>query len=343
MENRMIINLIGNGFDLYHGLPSSYYYFGCYLIENDFEFYERLCSAYDIRYRINTGPSIAHEYNYGVENIFWSSFENHLGEVEDNFIIDTAPDDLYLENSDPVEIEIDNDIMANELRNYFTKWVKETLDCECNYDIIRTLIGENILNFNNNDCYIVFNYTHILQNIYNVDDNRIHYVHGECLDEYSELIVGHGNNIRIDAIRKYIEELEADYSYSQSDLNRINENEALFRYLSKLLKDVSLCNLQCAEFYNEFNEDVDEINIYGLSIGEVDLPYLIYLRERYQDANWRFSYYSQQDIERINYVAEVVLELPINGYETFLLNNPISNIIKEEILSTNGIVEYKEI
>lgn len=27
----MNLNIIGNGFDLCHGLPSSYYYFGCYL------------------------------------------------------------------------------------------------------------------------------------------------------------------------------------------------------------------------------------------------------------------------------------------------------------------------
>lgn len=30
----MRLNIIGNGFDLYHGLPSLYYYFGCFPAQN---------------------------------------------------------------------------------------------------------------------------------------------------------------------------------------------------------------------------------------------------------------------------------------------------------------------
>ena len=29
------LNIIGNGFDLYHGLPTSYYDFACYMLATD--------------------------------------------------------------------------------------------------------------------------------------------------------------------------------------------------------------------------------------------------------------------------------------------------------------------
>lgn len=60
------LNIIGNGFDLYHGLPSSYYYFGCYLIKTDAEFYEEFSNMYDFGYMKPIGPSIAHDYDYVV-------------------------------------------------------------------------------------------------------------------------------------------------------------------------------------------------------------------------------------------------------------------------------------
>lgn len=31
------LNVIGNGFDLYHGLPTSYYYFACYILSTNEE------------------------------------------------------------------------------------------------------------------------------------------------------------------------------------------------------------------------------------------------------------------------------------------------------------------
>ncbi|MBU3130277.1 bacteriophage abortive infection AbiH family protein [Clostridium tagluense] len=62
----MNLNVIGNGFDLYHRLPSSYYYFGCYLIEKDPEFYEEVGRRYKFNYTKPIGPLIAHDYEYVV-------------------------------------------------------------------------------------------------------------------------------------------------------------------------------------------------------------------------------------------------------------------------------------
>ena len=36
------LNIVGNGFDLYHGLPTSYYYFACYILSTNEKLYDEL-------------------------------------------------------------------------------------------------------------------------------------------------------------------------------------------------------------------------------------------------------------------------------------------------------------
>jgi len=96
----MNLNIIGNGFDLYHGLPSSYYYFGCYLIKEQPDLYETIGNMYGFTFR-----------------------KVHR----------TYPDDLYLENDDPIDIDMEDDIVAERLKMAFIQWVNDTLDRDENY------------------------------------------------------------------------------------------------------------------------------------------------------------------------------------------------------------------
>jgi hypothetical protein len=43
--------------------------------------------------------------------------------------------------------------------------------------------------------------------------------------------------------------------------------------MMNLKKDVEACKMDSAYFYNSFSEVPEEINIYGMSLGEVDFPY----------------------------------------------------------------------
>lgn len=336
----MKLNIIGNGFDLFHGLPSSYYYFGCYLIENDPEFFELIGDMYSIKYRRMIGPPIAHDFEYVVEDMLWKDFEGYLGKVDENFILDLYKDDLGLECSDAVEIEMNEDESAERLKKYFDCWVKETLDVSTNYKIIKsTLTSQDFDLVNSNDYFVVFNYTHILQQIYNVPENQIVYVHGESkTDGENDLIIGHGNDRRIEKLKDRISKLEEDCDFSQSSQNRIDENKCLLRYLERLRKNVSLCMMRCDKFYDSINEDVDIIKVYGLSLGEVDIPYLLQLRHRFPEVKWEFSYYSDDDIVRIDMVAEDILKLGKARYEKFLLDNPEGNNIRMRIISEISIV-----
>lgn len=337
------LNIIGNGFDLYHGLPSSYYYFGCYLIRKNAEFYEEVGKMYNFRYMQPIGPPIAHDYEYVVENIFWKDFERHLGEVDEFFIIDTHEDDLGLEYNDPVDIEMNEDKVAERLKRYFVQWVINTLDKDENYDIIARMIKkiDNGILFNSDDYFIEFNYTHTLQQLYKISDDKIHYVHGECFgEEDDELIIGHGNNQRIDEIKKYIDELEEKYDFTQTMSNSINEYNCLLRYIERLKKDVNKHMTICNTFYKRIGDKLDCINVYGLSLGEVDIPYLKQIRAKWPNSKWRFSYYSSEDETRITNVATKLLNLNEEEYETFHFFNSLSNNIRDEIIKAQNIVSY---
>lgn len=337
------LNIIGNGFDLYHGLPSSYYYFGCYLIMNNTEFYEEVGKMYNFRYMKPIGPPIAHDYEYVVEDIFWKDFEMHLGEVDEFFIIDTHEDDLGLEYNDPVDIEMNEDKVAESLKRYFVQWVINTLDKDENYDIIARMIKkiDSVILFNSDDYFIQFNYTHTLQQLYKISDDKIHYVHGECCgEEDDELIIGHGNNQRINEIKKYIDELEEKYDFTQTMSNSINEYNCLLRYIERLKKDVNKHMDICNTFYKRIGDKLDCINVYGLSLGEVDIPYLKQIRAKWPNSKWRFSYYSLEDENRITNIASKLLNLNEDEYETFHFLNSLSNNIRGEIIKIQNIVSY---
>lgn len=340
----MRLNIIGNGFDLYHGLPSSYYFFGCYLINNNCEFYEEIARLYNFTFGKIVEPSIAHDYEYVVEDIFWRDFESKLGQVDENFIVDKYEYDLYLENDDPIDIEMNEDKIAEMLKGFFGNWVKETLDRDENYDLISMNMKKiiNSFEFTSNDYFLVFNYTHVVQKIYNILDENIHYVHGESLeDDVNELIIGHGNDCRIEEIQKKIKRLEECYDYSQRSNNNINEYSCLLRLLKKLKKDVDWCKYLCESFYKEIHNDVDVIKVYGMSLGEVDIPYLKQIRDRWPNANWEFSYYTDEDETRANEVAENILSINKDKYSVYRLNNILAKEIQSEIVESQNIITYQ--
>lgn len=341
----MNLNIIGNGFDLYHGLPSSYYYFGCFLIDVESEFYEYIGEMYNLTFRkvSRTYPDL--EYELVVEDIFWSDFESHLGEVNEEFIVGTYPDDLGLETDDPIDIDMNEDAIAERIKEAFINWVRSTLDKKENYRYIKKNMknSKKKLSFGKEDYFLNFNYTHTLQEIYDISDEKICYIHGECAEDEEDLIVGHGNDKKIRDIRKKIEEYELNkYSdYYQSSRNRKNEYKCLLRYIEKMRKDVGTCMSKCIYFYSKIEKEIDCIKVYGLSMGDVDIFYLEDLRRRYPLAKWEFAYYDDKGKERSREVAEEVLGLSDNEWRQFEFNNPLYKKIRKEIVKRQGITEYR--
>ena len=340
----MNLNLIGNGFDLYHGLPSSYYYYGCYLLEKYPDVYEEMSKWFNFRIVLSYRGYPLEDVEYGVESQFWSVFEERLGIVDDTAIVETYDHDLGLEIED-YDIPMEDDLLAERIKETFREWVCETLEREDNYKIIESSISKSLhranykMDFGENDRFLVFNYTHALQKIYGVDDWNIHYVHGECTgDDSDELIIGHRNKKYMEEVREQIRKYENRALY-QIERTRKLEYECLLRLLRRLEKNVEQTMEMVEWSYERFQSEPQKINVYGMSLGEVDYPYFEQIRERWPNAKWNFSYFSDKDKAAINTIVKK-LGLPQNQYSEFRFCNSEAQAIANEIIENLGIATY---
>lgn len=334
----MKLNIIGNGFDMYHGLPCSYYYFGCYLLQYHPEFYEKLARMYGFGYMISAGYE---DYEYGVQDIFWRYFEERLGEIDPIWVEGTLQDELGLECPDPVDLELPEIDNSTELKEYFQEWVSTTVDTEENYKIIKKYLGKNKLDCKKQDYYINYNYTHTLEKIYDIPEYNVFHIHGEC-DGFSDLIIGHGNNDEIIRLMENIEDLEdsPEYYGYQSTRNRYIEYSCELSNLEDLKKDTDSLISEMEMKLNQLGEDILEICVWGFSCGTVDMPYIIKLNELYPDVRWTFSYYDESEKKEREKLAN---QLGLTNVGLFELNNSKSNSIKKKLVIENNIQEYKVI
>ena len=339
-EHKMRLNIIGNGFDLYHGLPCSYYYFGCFLAKYYPDFYAEMSQMFGFSCYRCVGYE---EVETIVDNIFWRTFEERLGKLDSTWMEDSLMDDLELECDDPVDIEIPEVTNAERIKKKFCDWIRTTVNTEENYRIVKSRIKRKKCKFSAEDYFINFNYTQTLQEVYKILNSRVYHIHGQCAfdEEECNLIVGHGNVDAIRDLEKKIGEIESETYYlaDQRVRNRLNEYKCERSILRDLRKNVESL-LHDLNFKLDYKRlDVEEIWVWGLSCGDVDKPYIEFLRDRYPDVKWKFSYYDENEkSERERYAAEIGLDESQVDY--FELNNPNSVNILEEIVLENDIEEF---
>ena len=76
------LNIIGNGFDLYHGLPTSYYDFACYMLTTDEGLYTELSEMYDFPVRLVDGHT-----NVGECVLLKKTFGANLKKTSETFLL----------------------------------------------------------------------------------------------------------------------------------------------------------------------------------------------------------------------------------------------------------------
>lgn len=299
---------------------------------------------YEFRIGINSGYP-KDEITDAVEDMFWRYFEEHLGEISDLWVQETLQDDLGLENEDPIDLEMYQYENADTIKSMLSLWMKQVIDRTENYNIIDQKIEEYgiKLKLKKQDYFLTFNYTHILERIYHIPDYRILHVHGENTEWGDcELIIGHGNDDAIREHEKIIEKFDGN-DYSQFSRNRENEYKCELYNLKALRKDVDMCMRSCNYFLNKIEQVPKEICVYGLSLGDVDIPYLKRIKEQWNNIHWKFSYFSDKDKERIRDVAEGQMGLSVSQYSFFELRNEYFELIRDLIVKKQNIIEYEKI
>lgn len=340
--NRLII--LGNGFDLYHKLPTSYKKdFVPILKKENEELFRKLSKLY-----------------FKDNEELWSDFENRIGSAEDIESLNTPINDKLLEifdidiyryppeselyGSDGIELENAAYYASVENRLYLeTAFSDFHADLDDVKDYLQNGLNKmcqkaNMLNnknkypqkdlhFSEKDYFLTFNYTNTLEIRYNnITKSNICHIHGS-IDNNSELIFG---NIKNNIVKSYSNLYEENPNFSRKkeyesydeqtfieavtfeEKEFYDYNEGVEKYMDQLndslVKDIKLNELK--EFLLKI--DTKQIFIFGLSMGEVDYPYFELIHQKFPDATWYASYYSSSDtieenIEKLTFKDKIKL------------------------------------
>lgn len=272
-DNNIVI--VGNGFDVNHGLPSSYAHFKKWLRVNDKDLFDFLDKYID------------------VSGEWWNDFERSLSEINVPQLIRDTPlkksktsiVGLPPSFSHPASWRLDSVREAISLK--FTEWVK-TLD---------GVKIEKKIELPEACLYISFNYTDTLERVYGIEMNRIVYIHGKA-SRGDELIYGHGKNqfvLENDIMKKYHLHRSNDFFTAGTYGDSESELTTHISYWQKYI--------QIGSYYDVLRSAVigaNKVYVYGLSFSEVDYPYLQWMVVKNRNLKWRVSWHSENDKKSIS-------------------------------------------
>lgn len=282
--------VIGNGFDLWHGLPTSY--------SNFYQFAKTALDeleAYYVPGPENSGP--------------WSDFENSLAtfrcsefyDAHDHIDIDSdnfRPSFVYGLEDDLSE---QAELLVEAIRENFREWIE-------GIDISRA-VGHR-LTIPDDALFISFNYTSTLEQIYGIAAERILYLHGNAKN-YDDLIFGHGQSMK--------EEPELDEN-GDSNRTMFSDAEGAAKYpfyaLQKPVYDV----LDKNRGFFDTLEHITKITVFGHSLNFIDLPYFRKLAVSAPNAHW--SIICHADSEKEHHLKKLVsCEVPRDRVRVFSCAN----------------------
>ena len=286
-ENGIVI--VGNGFDVNHGLPSSYANFKEWLKNNDINLFDFLNTYIDVK------------------GNWWNDFERSLSEFDIPKLIretplEKSPRDSKLPPSfsHPASWRLDSVRDAISLK--FTEWVKTLDGVEINKKID---LPEACL-------YISFNYTDTLERVYGIEENKIVYIHGKA-SRGDKLIYGHGKSqfeLEYDVMKKYNLHRSDDFFTAGSFGDSESELTSRVSYWQKYI--------QLGLYYNVLRPAVSgasNVCVYGLSFSKVDFPYLQWIVEKNPNLKWRVSWHSENDKKCISEILRTLRAV----YELFYM------------------------
>lgn len=285
----MKLFVIGNGFDLAHGLKTSYGDFRDYLEEENLGFLSSLEAMYGVVIGDWIDRIDEDVWKEGIKEYLWQDFESNLANIDETIIYNGEDIDLGLESGDiGVEDTLDEYwegqySFIEELNKYVMSWIKQV-------DIYTDRIT-NLINAETNDKFITFNYTLLLEYVYNVDERNILHIHGSIDENDYTPVIGHGNQEKINEMLKVA--IEAEEKYHEKRCSIYN---AVANYYRRTLKNVPQFLYNNRSFFDSFN-DVNKIFIIGHSLGEVDMPYFEEIRNNVsEDTIWNVYYYKECDM-----------------------------------------------
>ena len=266
--------IIGNGFDLHHGIRSSYKAFGEYLKGHD-------RNTYDVVERF-----------FDVDAHFWGQFEERLAALDIDSLIDYATAFLVSYGAEDwsdayhhdYQYEINQVVKAisETLRLRFGEWIRQL--CIPEPSEIATIR----LPVNPSASFLNFNYTPSLQRLYGVPDAHILHIHGAAV-EYSDagVVLGHGWEPEENPDPYRFERAPED-----ADMRVVEGQRSIDLYFRETFKPTAKIIRDNAAFFGNLSQ-VERIFVMGHSVSGIDRPYF---REVIRNINagrvtWKISYF----------------------------------------------------
>lgn len=285
----MKLYIIGNGFDLAHDIRSSYSDFGRFLEEN----YYSLKVQSEILYE-DTDVSL------------WTDFETALGSIDINDIVRNVETEARRNNPDEIGHQsiYMSDVVSNACDSLksvyeecFSEWVQQ----------IDISSAKPFLHMDKNALYLTFNYTETLEDVYGIPENHICHIHN-CR-KYASPIVGHDETLFKDyndeawiAIDEIDDSLRHLFSITRKDVKSIiKKNNAFFSLLAK--------------------NKINKVCVYGHSLNDIDMPYLIEVRKNILSIPWTVSYYENDDQMKFKTKLHEKLGIPNHLIKMFKLED----------------------
>lgn len=281
--------IIGNGFDIMHGVKSSYW-----------DFQKTIGKNSSLRFNMET---------YLDTGDLWSNLEDSLGRLNystflNSDIIDMSLGDFGAYDPDAqaadffiaVEMAIAPTFeIPEELNRRFRKWLK-ALTVDDKKRPFTMLHGEFKV--------LSFNYTEFIEELYGAKEENICYIHGcrkrrkNCKPD--EIILGHKPGMEEEQWNKV--ELKP-FKYKNQYKRYIMESaletaarEAVWYDESTTKNCENIINSHI-HFFNSLSE-VEEIYVIGHSLSEVDYPYFEEVFRKC-DAKWFIGYHTLDDMKRL--------------------------------------------
>lgn len=301
--------IIGNGFDIAHGLNTRYSDFMKYL--NQFEIPPRLIAPMFVdRNSMSKDDIVRHDlYDkiskyISVEDL-WYHFEDALGNIDieqikdDNscYLLGYGDDNWKDSAHHDYQYMINEELsFTDEIVYWFCRWL-DTINTHVapKKEITKLIDAE--------DVFLNFNYTDTLETTYGICENRINYIHGKAGRD-SKLILGHHNEEYfkepVDMTKMSEEEYENYYEYiSGIDIREQEADEYIEAYFRRTFKD-TLAIIDANYPFFERLYDVNVIYILGHSLSFVDMNYFIKIRKQVgENCIWNISCYSNEDYIRV--------------------------------------------
>ncbi|MBL4768043.1 MAG: bacteriophage abortive infection AbiH family protein [Rhodobacteraceae bacterium] len=275
--------VVGNGFDLHHGLQTSYGAFAQFAKNHSPGVYNLLSELFlaSHEYMGLDRPDAASEEDFIYNR--WCDFESCLGLIDGEEFGQRSLEDIseYMEELGMEETLVDEFIenIASVL-DTFRDWVADI-------DLRHGRQGN--FNFAPASMFLNFNYTETLETFYGIDIRRINYIHGSRTQP-DHLIVGHDES--------------PPKPQSKHDLPDFHHNP-FYAYLRKTQKPIETILPELSNWLDGLL-DVELISVRGHSLGSVDWPYFHAISRKFPTADWSFSYYDSNGLGDIRNFVRIL-------------------------------------